>query len=134
MKDAINYSLNQEKYLQYVLENALDYKEVTDRKKLDELMPWSEKFKAWQHGKLMDNKAFSLNSDEKPYYRPSKDRIDIENDRINKNYCYRIPHMIKSYHQETKTNESQINTIKTTHQARRKLQWQITRTWNLMMI
>lgn len=38
----------------------------------EEYKRWSEKFKAWQHGKLMDNKAFSLNSDEKPYYRSSK--------------------------------------------------------------
>ena len=63
---------NPELYLQYVLENALGYKEVSDSRKLDELMPWSEKYKAWQHEKLMDNKAFSLNSDEKPYYRPGK--------------------------------------------------------------
>ena len=61
------------------------------------------------------------------------DRIDIKNDRIDRNYCIEIPHMIKSYHQETKTNETQINTNKKTNQSRRKLQWQITRTWNLMM-
>ena len=63
---------NPELYLQYVLENATGCKYVSDSRKLDELMPWSEKYRAWQHDKLMDNKAFSLSSDEKPYYRPGR--------------------------------------------------------------
>ncbi|SDB43956.1 hypothetical protein SAMN02910263_02138 [Butyrivibrio sp. INlla16] len=34
------------------------------------------------------------------------DRIDIKNDRIDRNYCYEIPHMIKSYHQEAKNKRN----------------------------
>lgn len=56
----------------------LEYKDVSDRRKLDELMPWSEKYRAWQHEKLMNNKAFSLNSEEKPYYRPGKGKQPSE--------------------------------------------------------
>lgn len=66
---------NPELYLQYVLEEALTYKDVTDGKKLDELMPWSEKYKVWEQGKLADNKAFSLQSNAKPYYRPDKEIV-----------------------------------------------------------
>ncbi len=69
---------NPELYLQYVLEKALEYKDVSDRRKLDELMPWSEKYRAWQHEKLMNNKAFLLNSEEKPYYRPGKGKQPSE--------------------------------------------------------
>ena len=63
---------NPELYLQYVLEEALAYKDVTDGAKLDELMPWSEKYKAWEQEKFADNKAFSLKSNTKPYYKPDK--------------------------------------------------------------
>lgn len=62
---------NPELYLQYVLEEALSYKDVTDSAKLDELMPWSEKYKAWELDKLSENKAFSFKSNTKPYYRPA---------------------------------------------------------------
>jgi hypothetical protein len=34
------------------------------------------------------------------------DRIDIKNDRIDRNYCYEIPLMIKSYHQEAKNKRN----------------------------
>ena len=51
------------------------HKDVTDGKKLDELMPWSEKYKVWEQGKLADNKAFSLQSNAKPYYRPDKEIV-----------------------------------------------------------
>ena len=63
---------NPELYLQYVIEEALDYKNVTGSAKLDELMPWSEKYKAWEREKFADNKAFSLKSNTKPYYKPDK--------------------------------------------------------------
>jgi hypothetical protein len=63
---------NPELYLQYVLEEALAYKNVTGSAKLDELMPWSEKYKAWEREKFADNKAFSLKSNTKPYYKPDK--------------------------------------------------------------
>jgi hypothetical protein len=63
---------NPELYLQYVLEEALDYKNVTGSAKLDELMPWSKKYKAWEREKFADNKAFSLKSNTKPYYKPDK--------------------------------------------------------------
>jgi hypothetical protein len=63
---------NPELYLQYVLEEALAYKNVTGSAKLDELMPWSKKYKAWEREKFADNKAFSLKSNTKPYYKPDK--------------------------------------------------------------
>ena len=62
---------NPELYLQYVLEEALNYKDITDNSKLDELMPWSEKYKTWEREKLSDSRAFSLKSNEKPYYKPA---------------------------------------------------------------
>ena len=62
---------NPELYLQYVLEEALNYKGITDSRKLDELMPWSEKYKAWEREKLSDSRAFALRSNAKPYYKPA---------------------------------------------------------------
>ena len=45
--------------------------DITDNSKLDELMPWSEKYKTWEREKLSDSRAFSLKSNEKPYYKPA---------------------------------------------------------------
>jgi hypothetical protein len=69
---------NPELYLQYVLEEALAYKNVTGSAKLDELMPWSEKYKAWEREKFADNKAFSLKSNTKPYYKPDNHIYQIQ--------------------------------------------------------
>lgn len=62
---------NPELYLQYVLEEALNYKDITDNSKLDELMPWSEKYKTWEREKLSNSRTFTLRSNAKPYYKPA---------------------------------------------------------------
>ena len=42
----------------------------------------------------------------------------MKNDRIDKNYCDNIPFMIKSYHQETKTQESKTDSKKTNNKRK----------------
>ena len=69
---------NPELYLQYVLEEALNYKDVTDDRKLDELMPWSEEYRAWERKKLSDSRTFTFMSNAKPYYKPAAKEKPLE--------------------------------------------------------
>jgi hypothetical protein len=58
-------------YLQYLLERVPDYLDITDRSKLEDLMPWSEGYKIYEADHVDEWIKTTYPSEEKPHYRPS---------------------------------------------------------------
>ncbi len=63
-------------YLKYLLEETPDYMDLpANSKRLEELMPWSEKYRKYEKEELLKAiEAIPLESQEKPYYRPSREK------------------------------------------------------------
>ena len=58
-------------YLEFLLEKAPEYMDITDRSGLQELMPWSEIWQAWLDEKTLERTRMWIPpSDKKPHYRP----------------------------------------------------------------
>jgi hypothetical protein len=58
-------------YLEFLLQKAPDYMDVKDYNRLEELMPWSDVWKAWRDAKTQERMEIWIPpSDPKPHYRP----------------------------------------------------------------
>ena len=75
-------------YLQFLLEKTPDYMELTDRSRLEELMPWSEKWHEYENSKIQERQEMGIPaSQEKPHYRlhrevhPVSGKANIGNDQ-----------------------------------------------------
>ena len=68
-------------YLEFLLVKTPEYMDITDRSRLDELMPWSDVWRAWLETKTQERmKLWLPPSDEKPYYRPYNKKKPMESD------------------------------------------------------
>lgn len=68
-------------YLEFLLEKTPAYMDITDRSRLEELMPWSDVWRAWMEKKTRERmKLWLPPSDEKPYYRPYHKKKPVEPD------------------------------------------------------
>ena len=68
-------------YLEFLLVKTPEYMDITDRSRLDELMPWSDVWRAWLEAKTQERmKLWLPPSDEKPYYRPYNKKKPMESD------------------------------------------------------
>ena len=73
-------------YLQFLFEKTPGYMELTDRSRLEELMPWSEQWREYENSKLQERQEMGVpESQEKPHYRlnrklnPVSEKSNIEN-------------------------------------------------------
>ena len=58
-------------YIEFLLEKAPDYMDIDDYGRLEELMPWSDAWKAWRDSKMQERMEMWIPpSDKKPHYRP----------------------------------------------------------------
>ena len=53
-------------YLQYVLEKMPEHMDDTDRSFLDDMMPWSEAYRAYETSEMYNNLHLNLESEEEP--------------------------------------------------------------------
>jgi hypothetical protein len=61
-------------YLQFLLEKTPDYMELTDRNRLEELMPWSGQWHEYEKKKIQERLEMGIPvSQEKPHYRLHRD-------------------------------------------------------------
>ena len=61
-------------YLQFLLEKTPDYMELTDRNRLEELMPWSGQWHDYEKKKIQERLEMGIPvSQEKPHYRLHRD-------------------------------------------------------------
>ncbi len=75
-------------YLQFLLEKTPDYMELTDRSRLEELMPWSRQWHEYEKKKIQERLEMGIPvSQEKPHYRlhqdvhPVSGKANIGNDQ-----------------------------------------------------
>ena len=63
-------------YLKYLLEETPAYLDLpANSKLLEELMPWSDKYRKYEEEELRKAmESIPLESQEKPYYRPSREK------------------------------------------------------------
>ena len=57
---------NAKYYLQYVLEKMPGHMDDTDRSFLDDIMPWSETYRAYETSEMYNNPHLNLESEEEP--------------------------------------------------------------------